>query len=272
MNAALHDALRRFGIDPSQLAESPYCPGVLETAVPGGAPAVEQWQQLRDEYGETGYWPILRGEVRRTVAPQYVNAPSPPPIDIAAILSQVPKGAVKDVLHEHHAEERDLLNKMLAEQGQKLIEENDGDDYYDEDDTPWPSEPMNFEKRHLTVPFDTVSRKPLKTCGLALVPARQPADVFAHLAFGGWNDCPPPPIQVAVFREWARRYGAVPATISNDTVECVVDRPPATEAEATALANEQFKFCEDIVSQGTESIRQLAINLWRAPYWFFWWD
>ena len=39
-----------------------------------------------------------------------------------------------------------------------------------------------------------------------------------------------------------------------------------------ALAWEQFLFCEDIVSQGVETISNLGATLLNSPYWFFWWD
>jgi len=90
--------------------------------------------------------------------------------------------------------------------------------------------------------------------------------------FGNWNECPAPEIQVAVFRNWHERFGAAPACITQDVVECVVDRPPQDEPASMALAAEQWLFCEDIVSQGTQSVRNLAIGLWRSPKWFFWWD
>jgi hypothetical protein len=73
-------------------------------------------------------------------------------------------------------------------------------------------------------------------------------------------------------QEWFEQFGAVPAVIAGDVMECVVARPPTTEAQSLALAAQQWLFCDDIVSQGTMSVRTLAIGLWRQPKWFFWWD
>lgn len=83
---------------------------------------------------------------------------------------------------------------------------------------------------------------------------------------------PSPELQVAVWREWGRRYGAVPACITSDVIECAVARPPQSRDEAFRLATEQWMYCEDIVSQGTETVEYLVQTLLRAPAWFFWWD
>jgi hypothetical protein len=77
---------------------------------------------------------------------------------------------------------------------------------------------------------------------------------------------------VAVLREWQKEYSAVPACITGDVLECAVVKRPQTELEAMKLAAEQWIFCDDIVSQGTQSIRKLAMEIWRSPNWFFWWD
>jgi len=45
-----------------------------------------------------------------------------------------------------------------------------------------------------------------------------------------------------------------------------------TEPEAMRLAARQWIFCEDIVSQGTQSIRGLAMEIYRSGHWVFWWD
>jgi hypothetical protein len=107
---------------------------------------------------------------------------------------------------------------------------------------------------------------------LALVPVQHPWEVFEKLKFGDFNDCPPTALLTAIFREWHGKYGAVPVVVTHDVIECLVARPPQTEADSTCLAMEQFVVCEDIVVQGVQSVRNLAQVLWRAPSWYFWWD
>lgn len=89
---------------------------------------------------------------------------------------------------------------------------------------------------------------------------------------GGWNACPAPSVQVAVFKYWHEKYGAVPAAATNDIWEMRVTKPPLTDEKAEELAKEHFAFCEDTVLQGYETIRGLASNLKGSTAWFFWWD
>jgi hypothetical protein len=51
-----------------------------------------------------------------------------------------------------------------------------------------------------------------------------------------------------------------------------VANPPTTKEDALKLAEEQFVYCEDIVTQGTETIENLAAGLINAKKWYFWWD
>jgi hypothetical protein len=107
---------------------------------------------------------------------------------------------------------------------------------------------------------------------MALIPCKHAWETPAYLSFGGWNNCPEPELQVAVLREWASVYHAVPSCVTGDVLQCVVRKPPQTEADAMKLAAEQWIFCDDIVGQGTQSIRALALEIWQSPNWFFWWD
>ena len=81
-----------------------------------------------------------------------------------------------------------------------------------------------------------------------------------------------PAEQVAVFRYWHEKYGAVPAVVSYDTLYMNLERPPSTEEDAEVLAEEHFAFCEDAVVQGAETIRELASMLKNSTVWGFWWD
>jgi len=107
---------------------------------------------------------------------------------------------------------------------------------------------------------------------IAKIPAKNPWELAVWMPMGGFNDCPLPENQAAVFRYWFEKYGAVPATVTYDIWEMALTNPPATEEEAETLAKEQYAFCPDIVDQGTETIRALASGLIGAYTWFFWWD
>jgi hypothetical protein len=112
---------------------------------------------------------------------------------------------------------------------------------------------------------------------LAKIPTAKPWELAAWVPMGGFNDCPFPAEQTAVFRLWYERYGAVPDLVSYDVWEMELrgKEPVKDNAGAEALAKEQFAFCYDIVMQageGYDSIRGLANHLKGSATWYFWWD
>ena len=114
--------------------------------------------------------------------------------------------------------------------------------------------------------------KPRPEIFIAKIPAEHPWELAAWAPMGGCNNCPNPAEQVAVFRYWNEKYGAVPGLVTYDIWEMELTKPPATEKEAEALAKEQFAFCYDIVTQGVGTIRGLAGELKNSTTWLFWWD
>jgi len=113
---------------------------------------------------------------------------------------------------------------------------------------------------------------PYQEVVIAKIPTENPWELAAWVPMGGFNACPMPEEQVAVFRYWHESYGAAPAVVTHDIWEMTVTNPPETDEEAEALAMEQFAFCEDIVFQGTDTIRVLASILKNGATWYFWWD
>jgi hypothetical protein len=107
---------------------------------------------------------------------------------------------------------------------------------------------------------------------IAKIPVENPWEIAAWIPTGGFNACPSPAEQVAVFKYWYEQYGALPAVVTYDTWQMTLTNPPATKESAEALAMEQFAFCYDIVEQGTETVRGLASTLINSKAWFFWWD
>ena len=134
---------------------------------------------------------------------------------------------------------------------------------------PWPaSSPSNS----FVAPFDMQTHVPVERIWIALMPIAQPWETAAAIEFGAWNECPSPEEHVVVMRYWFERWGAEPVAITSDTVEMLVDKPPHSQEEALALANEHFAYCEDIVTQGVGTIEALAATLLEGQTWFFWWD
>lgn len=134
----------------------------------------------------------------------------------------------------------------------------------------WPMEPP--AKQAFTGATDIQTGKTLEKLAGAKIPVDRAWQIPAHLQFGGWNDCPEPEIQCAIWRYWEEKYGAAIVSINNDVLEAYVTKPPTTPAEAMALAWEQYLYCHDIVDQGTETIANLAAGIINHKFWFFWWD
>ncbi|MFF7210618.1 DUF4253 domain-containing protein [Streptomyces sp. NPDC008238] len=107
----------------------------------------------------------------------------------------------------------------------------------------------------------------------ALVPARRSADVPAAI---GWTGPCNHEYDVArlcsVLRSWEERFGVRVVAVGFDVLVVSVAAPPATVAEAEAVAAEHFAFCPDNVTQGDGSLRAYAGSLVDAPVWSFWWD
>ena len=70
----------------------------------------------------------------------------------------------------------------------------------------------------------------------------------------------------------ARTVCAEIVSVTQDVIEASVARPPETREHSLRLARQQFSYCTDIVTQGTETIANLAAGLINADAWFFWWD
>ncbi|MFJ3639148.1 DUF4253 domain-containing protein [Streptomyces sp. NPDC090108] len=109
---------------------------------------------------------------------------------------------------------------------------------------------------------------------LALVPARRSADIPAAIGWGGpLNHDNDVARLCAVLRSWEDRFGVRVVGLGFDIMTVSVAAPPATLAEAEAVAAEHFAFCPDNVTQnGTGGLRGYAETLVGATSWSFWWD
>lgn len=102
---------------------------------------------------------------------------------------------------------------------------------------------------------------------LLKVPTAEPWRVFEHIPFGGFGSCPENGVHMAFAKHWFDTYGAVPAILSDCSVQYLL---PGT-AEATAELNEQLiQYCPSL----TEYIHPDSFADQFAPVkvWFFFWD
>ncbi len=167
--------------------------------------------------------------------------------------------------------------KFLKKYGKRLGVANfDPDDPSDEDLLgSWPDEPLPQETddlKNVTVVYDIATQAIRTEIPIVLLPTPDWTEAPIYLGWGGWNACPSPQWHVAAFRRWKERYGAELVGLSSDTLNMRVQNRPTTREEAIDLAWEQYRYCEDIVSQGVGDISTLAADLISSNWWYFWWD
>lgn len=102
---------------------------------------------------------------------------------------------------------------------------------------------------------------------LLKVPVTEPWRVFERIPFGGFGSCPENGVHMAFARHWYEKYGAVPAIISDCSVQYLL--PELAEADA-GLNEELINYCPSL----TEYIHPNCFAGQFAPVkvWFFFWD
>jgi hypothetical protein len=180
---------------------------------------------------------------------------------------------ISDVQAEHAIAPEEVLKQAKTVDVQAWFSERVAQEpeYYEVEIGDWPGEPPTAESitAHLEMPY--LSR-PKKSVFIAKVPTMNSWEIPAYLGLGGWNECPFPKHLVAVSKYWHDVYGADIAAVTGDTIEYLVENPPADKEAAEKLAREHFIYCTDIVYQGTQTLRNLAAGLVNGKVWFFWWD
>jgi hypothetical protein len=211
-----------------------------------GAEALARWEALRAEAAGTATIVILDD----------LEVVIPSKAERRALLEQASRVDVRAWLQERGAE--------LRERGRP------GEEYPPLGD--WPADAGGDVKPEPWIYRDVLTRKPKERVFLAKIPTPRSWEAPAYLGLGGWNDCPPPEILVAVSRFWYEACGAQIAGATDSILEYRVGRPPSDRAAAEALAAEHFLVCPDSVDQGAGTLRNLAAGLVDSPWWFFWWD
>jgi hypothetical protein len=255
----LRSLLEVSGIDAATLRPS----SLGYRLVTENARAVDTWQRLRSIVPQAGLWPVLLGDyeqdirepVRRSTGAILAEAAR---VDPAAWFREALRLEMEELrlqLEEADADFSGSLQRIIADGG-------------------FPRGPWTGagDEGHGLFSVHFGSGKPDGRMDVALLPAAHCWEVPAVVGFGGWNDCPPAEVHVALWQYWHGRYGAELMTLTADVVEMSVARPPRSREEAFELAEEKFLYCQDIVVQGTETLDGLACGDLGSPVWFFWWD
>ena len=247
----LAQALSDAGIDPSTV--EPLHEGLPEPifrVTVDGAKAVEVWRQLRDQVEGTGYWPVIMGDENDYEKCEWILD------DVAQEVAATGKSGIDEALEAARALD---VSAWFAAREVEQAAYGDLEDLTGE----WPQGTHAQDTFAIPMHGETI---------VALVPVREGWQTPIYLRWGGWNECPSPPEQAAVMKWWGERYGAEVVGMSGDQVEMWVVRPPQDREAALALAHEQFAYCTDNVTQGTQTIQALAAALLGANVWSFWWD
>lgn len=102
---------------------------------------------------------------------------------------------------------------------------------------------------------------------LLKVPVDEPWRVFERIPFGGFGSCPDNGVHMAFARHWYDKFGAVPAVISDCSVQYLL---PQTVQANDALNDQLINYCPSL----TEYIHPDSFAAQFAPVkvWFFFWD
>jgi hypothetical protein len=253
--------LQRFGLDP--MVADTITPEVTLFTIPGGNSAAQTWGKLATNWKELGGWPILCGPEKER--PHLVRTLSNSPVTTSEILAAVPTGSPTAIfeqrLREANAEWPDD-EELKSHQSRVLAEP---------DFSSWPTILPEQKRRRLHGTFDHRNQQ-FEKCLLAIIKPAHRAHAPAYLRFGHYNDCPPPALHVAQLKNWFERFGAVPVVITHDVIEVCVSVPLTDPRQAFEVAREQYLYSPDIVDQGTETVANLAKEIWNQRFWYFWWD
>lgn len=185
----------------------------------------QAWRNLARAAKETNYWPIIRGGD--------TEIHSVPERDPDSTLACVPEGSLREVLQAQIEERRQELAAIFPEVSRaadvdELAQMADATGVYaflghPPTATEWPERNEVLKDAKLR----TLERHGRNPSVLLLIRVNRAYESAAYLDCSGWNGFPSPELQVAVLREWHKAYGAVPACITHDVVECIVPNPSA---------------------------------------------
>jgi hypothetical protein len=128
------------------------------------------------------------------------------------------------------------------------------------------------ETNHFTIQYNILNQEFLDNIGIVLFPKIPLYLIPIYLQYGGWNDCPTPDQQAAILKYWSEKYDLAWFGLNNDTVELYLTNPPQNFEDAFNLAKEQMVYCDDLVFQGTMTVKRLGECLVNNNTWSFWWD
>jgi len=239
-----------------------------------GERAIETLDRLRREHQDK--CPVIWGDAEEAsrLFELYEDDPAditPPP----EILARAASREAETLLREHVAEVTAALARLTAGTGMPAVREREDADTRtgaipQELRGPWPENIQPHASPLILTDFATGDFK--QEILIGLMPTARAWEAPAYADFGGWNACPPAHIHVALAKQWNDCFGARLIVMGADVIEFELEQPIQDRATALDLAEQHFRYCEDVVTQGTGTIEALAAHLIGARYWYFWWD
>jgi hypothetical protein len=104
---------------------------------------------------------------------------------------------------------------------------------------------------------------------VSLLKASDPYDMLRTMGTNGWNYHISPDMVIARLKEWDARFGITLHGVGFDWLEFQFKHRPESMLE---YAQEVYRFCPDIVEQGTGTVEALAREMRRTNMVFLWWD
>ncbi len=104
---------------------------------------------------------------------------------------------------------------------------------------------------------------------VSVVRAGNAYEVLHLIGTNGWNYDIGPDSVVAWLRGWDQAVGLTIVGAGNDWLEARIERPPA---DMLPFARAVYRFCPDVVEQGTETVEALADEMARTRTLYLWGD
>ena len=207
--------------------------------LPDDGTTLEWWRRLRPLHDRTGWWPLLLGDPGDWIFDEWTDADLDGDVEVA-------RGLAMDV---------DVrLIEIVAEFAT------------------WDGEPPHGPARTVAPNTGDDIRLAATPGVVGLVSAAAGYEVPGLVGWtGAANHRLAGADHVAVLKRWHDRWGADLIGLAQSELEVVVSRPPQDEADITAVAAEQYRYCPDVVEEDG-AIEVFAERQVRGHAWHFWWD
>lgn len=104
---------------------------------------------------------------------------------------------------------------------------------------------------------------------VSVLKSKDQFDALRVMSTNAWNYDMSPKDVLKKIKEWDRRYGLIVVGAGQDWMHAKFKRTPHP---MLSFAKEVFKFCPDIVEQGTGTVDKLASEMQSANSLYLWWD